>query len=186
MSANRGSTLRRVITAVNSAGRSYVAHDGPPDPALEFATGTGLYEIWTDIAGELDRGSSSGFDFGPVKLTPPAGGVKLRWTVFAPEASGTGETNLEAARQFYDDAFASIGAHGDRPDTSRHPGMHLTKTIDFIIVVEGKLRLVLDEGDRLLGPGDVVVQRGTNHAWVNEGSVPAITVAVLIDKAFAL
>jgi quercetin dioxygenase-like cupin family protein len=63
--------------------------------------------------------------------------------------------------------------------------MHLTPTIDFIILVKGQVRLVLDEGERLLSPGDVVVQRGTNHAWVCEGDEPAILVAVLIDKQFA-
>ena len=183
MTTNRGATLRRVITGVNTAGRSMVVHDGPADPRIEYANGTGLYEIWTDLAGPLDRHATA-FDFGPVKLTAPPGGVKLRWTVFAPEAPGAAPENREDALKFFDDAFASIGAHGDRPDTTRHPGMHLTQTVDFIIVVEGKLRLILDEGDRLLGPGDVVVQRGTNHAWVNEGDTPAVIVAVLIDKAF--
>jgi hypothetical protein len=178
----RASALRRIITAVNAAGKSFVAHDGPPDPALEFATGTGLYEIWTDAGGELDRQSTANFDTGPVHLTPPPGGVKLRWTILAPEAPGTVRAD---SVKFYDKAFASIGAHGDRPDTTRHPGMHLTQTIDFVIIVEGKVRLILDEGDRLLGPGDVVVQRGTNHAWVCESETPAVFVAVLIDKTFA-
>jgi quercetin dioxygenase-like cupin family protein len=47
------------------------------------------------------------------------------------------------------------------------------------------VRLILDEDERLLGPGDVVVQRGTNHAWACASDTPAVIVAVLLDKAFA-
>jgi quercetin dioxygenase-like cupin family protein len=63
--------------------------------------------------------------------------------------------------------------------------MHLTQTIDFIVIIEGKVRLILDNDERLLGPGDVVVQRGTNHAWVCESEAPAMFVAILIEKDLA-
>jgi len=46
------------------------------------------------------------------------------------------------------------------------------------------VRLVLDEEETVLKPGDVVIQRGTNHAWICKGSEPALLVAVLIDKNF--
>ena len=46
------------------------------------------------------------------------------------------------------------------------------------------MRLVLDEEEIVLKPGDVVIQRGTNHAWICKGSEPALLVAVLIDKNF--
>jgi quercetin dioxygenase-like cupin family protein len=62
--------------------------------------------------------------------------------------------------------------------------MHLTRTLDAIIIVRGRVRLLLDTDERLLGPGDVVVQRGTNHAWVCDGDEPALLVAVLISRTF--
>jgi hypothetical protein len=163
-------------------GRSVVALDGPPDPVMEFSPGTGLYEIWTVLDGALDRHSTN-FDTGPLRLCPPKGAVKIRWSTIGPAAAGA-MTPTEALK-FYDSAFAAIGAHSDRPDTSRHPGMHLTQTIDFIVIIEGKVRLILDNDERLLGPGDVVVQRGTNHAWVCESETPAMFVAILIDKDLA-
>ena len=181
MERDRGGSLRRIVTGVNEAGRSIVAIDGPAHPKMEFPGGTGLHEIWTDAGGALDRrAGEAGSE--PLRLTPPRGGAKLRWTVLAPEPAGA---TREDSERFYANAFASIGAEGDRPDTSRHPGMHLTHTLDFIIVVEGKVRLILDEDERLLGPGDVVVQRGTNHAWSCASDTPAVIVAVLLDKIFA-
>ena len=75
-----------------------------------------------------------------------------------------------------------MGASHERVDTSRHPSMHKTKTIDYIILLKGDLTLLLDEDEVRLKPFDVVVQRGTNHAWVNNGSEPALLIAVLIDS----
>ena len=60
--------------------------------------------------------------------------------------------------------------------------MHKTETVDYIILLKGDVTLVLDEEDVDLKPFDVVVQRGTNHAWVNNGKEPALLIAVLIDS----
>lgn len=173
--------LRRIVTGIVD-GRSIVALDGPPQPSMEFAPGVGLYEIWTDGGGALDRTARPQAAPDGVVLSPPFGGVKLRWFSVAP--NGAGEEAPET-RAFFRDAFRSIGAADEQPDTRRHPGMHLTHTLDFIVVVEGKVRLLLDDDERVLGPGDVVVQRGTNHAWLCEGDTAALLVAVLIDKRFA-
>ena len=60
--------------------------------------------------------------------------------------------------------------------------MHKTKTIDYIILLKGDVTLILDEEEIDMKPFDVVVQRGTNHAWVNNGTEPALLIAVLIDS----
>ena len=80
------------------------------------------------------------------------------------------------------DAFEKIGAAHHRVDTTKHPAMHKTETIDYIILLKGDVTLILDEEEIDLKPFDVVVQRGTNHAWVNNGSEPALLIAVLIDN----
>ena len=60
--------------------------------------------------------------------------------------------------------------------------MHKTKTIDYIILLSGDVTLLLDEDEVRLKPFNVVVQRGTNHAWVSNGNEPALLIAVLIDS----
>ena len=67
-----------------------------------------------------------------------------------------------------------------RPDTSRDPRMHKTRTIDYIILLEGEVTLIMDEGEVDLKPFDVVIQRGTNHAWINRGSKPALAAVITI------
>jgi naringenin degradation protein FdeH len=63
--------------------------------------------------------------------------------------------------------------------------MHRTRSIDYGIVLEGELWLVLDDGSETrLGPGDVVIQRGTDHAWENRTDTTVRVVFVLVDGAF--
>ena len=66
-----------------------------------------------------------------------------------------------------------------------HPLMHRTETVDYGIVIEGEMTLVLDRSETLLHAGDIVVQRGTNHAWSNRSDSPCRMAFVLIDGRFA-
>ena len=88
---------------------------------------------------------------------------------------------LDVIEELAAQGFKRIGAEHERVDTTRDPTMHKTKTIDYIILLEGNVTLLLDDDEVQLKPFDVVVQRGTNHAWINNGSEPALFIAVLID-----
>ena len=61
------------------------------------------------------------------------------------------------------------------------PRMHRTETIDYVIVLEGEIEMDMDDSTVKMKAGDVMVQRGTNHAWFNRGTVPARLAFVLID-----
>jgi quercetin dioxygenase-like cupin family protein len=64
--------------------------------------------------------------------------------------------------------------------------MHRTQTVDVGVVLEGETWLLLDDGsETLVGPGDAVVQRGTNHAWANRSDRPVRMMFVLIDGAIS-
>jgi quercetin dioxygenase-like cupin family protein len=67
-----------------------------------------------------------------------------------------------------------------RPQAGHGP-MHATATLDLIVVLAGELRLIMEEGDVLLQPGDVVIQRGTQHAWSNDGDQECIIAGVLLS-----
>jgi mannose-6-phosphate isomerase-like protein (cupin superfamily) len=62
------------------------------------------------------------------------------------------------------------------------PGrMHRTETLDYAIILSGEVDMDMDDSTVKLKAGDVVIQRGTNHSWVNRGSVPARIAFILID-----
>ena len=59
--------------------------------------------------------------------------------------------------------------------------MHRTETVDYVVVISGEIDMDMDNSSVKLKAGDVVVQRGTNHAWANRGTVPARIAVVLVD-----
>ena len=112
-------------------------------------------------------------------MSPSRGGTKFRYFQINPIPEGVPN---EMMQEIAADAFKKVGAAHHRVDTSKHPAMHKTETVDYIILLKGDVTLILDEEEVNLKPFDVVVQRGTNHAWVNNGNEPALLIAVLIDS----
>ena len=108
----------------------------------------------------------------------------MRFFTIGPASKPLHEMNKEerkAAWTSSQERFQVFGAEHEWTGT-RSPGMHKTETIDYIIVLQGEVTLVLDESETELKPMDVVIQRGTNHGWVvDPGKPPCTMVAVLID-----
>ena len=170
--------MRRIVTGHNENGRSIITIDGPPARSIGEDVG-GLFELWNtdgniiDTKDNLDRADQD------IILSPPTGGTKFRYFQINPTPEGI---PMEIMQEIAADAFEKIGAGHHRVNTSKHPAMHKTETIDYIILLKGDVTLILDEDEVTLKPHDVVVQRGTNHAWVNNGDEPALLIAVLIDS----
>ena len=169
--------MRRIITGHNEDGRSVIKIDGPPLKSVGEEVG-GLFEIWNTDGGPIDSSDTVDRTDTDIVLSPSPGGSKFRYFKINPAPEGIPAELLEdLAAQ----AFKSIEAEHERVDTTRHPTMHKTKTIDYIILLDGDVTLLLDDDEVQLKPFDVVVQRGTNHAWINNGDEPALFIAVLID-----
>ncbi len=171
--------LRRVITGNDNYNKSIIIVDGPPSATSGNLDIGGLFEIWQDAAsGAIDPQASS--DLGPdrSRLSPDSGCVKVRWFIINPlDPDVSAETASALTRQ----RFAAFGAESHLRDQSIHPAMHQTETLDVICLLQGDVSLVLDTGETRIRPGQVVIQRGTSHAWRAHGE-PAILLAVLIDR----
>ena len=166
---------RRIVTGHDAAGRSVIKIDDRGAHGL----GT-LAELWiTDATPADNRGEADATDR-PVSLAPPTGGTTFRTFRVAPESAAAG-MDPEQRAKLVRERFAAMNAADALVDTSRHPAMHKTRTVDYIILLSGRVTLLLDDDEVDLEPFDVVVQRGTNHAWVNRGTEPALLIAVLID-----
>ena len=170
--------MRRIITGHNQEGRSIITLDGPPARSIGEDVG-GLFEIWNTDGDAIYTTDSIDRADNDIVLSPPNNGSKFRYFQINPTPEGV---PMELMQEIAADAFERIGAAHHRIDTSKHPAMHKTDTIDYIILLKGDVTLILDEEEVRLKPHDVVVQRGTNHAWVNNGDEPALLIAVLIDS----
>ncbi|MBL9011672.1 MAG: cupin domain-containing protein [Alphaproteobacteria bacterium] len=170
--------IRRVVTGDDADGKSIVIIDGGPGAAMAEAGLGGLLDIWADTHGPLDPKDHTPADLEPVNLHPPKGGVKVRWFVIEPTPPGVPKEILDKATR---EAFGRFHAADAIIDQSRASGMHETHSIDVICLIKGEASLILEDDERRLKPGNIVIQRATNHAWIAHGG-PALFLAVLIDR----
>ena len=170
--------MRRIVTGHNKEGKSMIMIDGPPPRSIGEEVG-GLFELWNTDGDLIKTTDNNDRADSEIILSPIKNGTKFRYFQINPIPEGVPQDVIEAATA---EAFEKMGAAHHRVDTSRNAAMHETHTIDYIILLKGDVTLILDEEEVSLQPHDVVVQRGTNHAWVNNGTEPALLIAVLIDS----
>jgi quercetin dioxygenase-like cupin family protein len=163
--------VRRIVTIDREPGRSSVVSDGPaPDVWLDPARpGFASTRLWvTDSTPAKIVFETLHL---PNRMQPPAGGSVMNVITLPPDESWKGRVSESDVRSY----FAAMGS----PDASqygqgKHPYMQHTPALDFCAVIEGEVTLILDNEEVNLRPGQIVVQRGTRHAWSNRTNAPAI------------
>ncbi|MCO4859220.1 cupin domain-containing protein [Herbaspirillum sp. WGmk3] len=176
--------IHRVVTGHDAQGRSIISSDGPLPTVVEVAAipGTLFHEVWSTSAtpARVDNGPDP--SLGALVLSPPERGTRMRFVDIPPDT----EEFLASASSKMHEAFSQIGeaAASTVQTDSPHPLMHRTESVDYGIVIEGEMTLVLDRGEVALKPGSVVVQRGTNHAWANRSGKPCRMLFILVDGQY--
>jgi hypothetical protein len=177
--------FRRVVTGHDQERRAVILSDAPPTRVQQIGGpgGPTFFEVWNtrEIPVLIDRQSGEPEESGLV-LAPPKSGTRIRVIDFPPEGDVIRKlTATEAAEKFAEmgDTKASQSGTG-----APHPLMHRTQTLDYGIVLEGELTLVLDRGETTVRAGDIIIQRGTNHAWANRSDKNCRVAFVLIDGQF--
>lgn len=168
--------VRRVLTGHDAHGRSTIIADGLAPNVKEMPSfpGLALTDLWETTSAPADNAGHADAAARPIHLEPPKNGTIFRIVEFPPDATRPQGSDGRAG-------FAAIGAAHAQDKRSSDPMMHKTGTVDYIVVLKGEMYAVLDEGETLLRPGDVFIQRGTNHSWSVRGSEPCIIAVVLVD-----
>jgi mannose-6-phosphate isomerase-like protein (cupin superfamily) len=176
--------IHRIVTGHDASGKAIVTSDGALPTVIELAAipGTVFHEVWSTAETPVSVDNGTDPSTGPLVLPPPKHGTRLRFVDIPPD---TAEYLAHGAARMQD-AFSEIGdaAASTVKANSPHPLMHCTESVDYGIVIEGELTLVLDDSEVQLKPGSVVIQRGTNHAWANRSQAPCRMLFVLIDGAY--
>ena len=151
--------VRRVVTGHDAHGKSVVLSDGPPPQHHGFrgpGVGADFHEMWSVARAVPELTSTEAREPNERAFTiMPVAGHLLRIIDLYPASQG-----------------------------GKRTVMHRTKTLDYVVVISGEAILVLDDSEVVLRQGDVVVQRGTNHAWENRGAAPARMAFFHIDAEF--
>ena len=178
--------IRRVVTGHDKDGKAIVISDGltPTLKTNPLRPGHQSTEIWRTNAAPapITRDEPDPTLEGPGTIHPAPRGTVIRVAEWAPEPEEIRNLTAEQAREIFkamgNEDASTFGRGG------RHPIMHRTATIDYAVILEGELTLVLDDEDVDLKAGDVVIQRGTNHSWRNLSDKPCRILFVLIDGKF--
>jgi len=170
--------IRRVVTGHDSRGRSVFIMDGAAPHVFSRGTGsTVVTELWETRSCPADNRGNADAVGAAYRLPPPSRGSAFRIIEYPPDRERLAA--LARERTAPDDGSGRHQAL-DRANP-RHPGFHKTNSIDYAIVLSGEIHALMDEGEVLLKAGDVLIQRGTNHAWSNRTDEPAYLAFVLID-----
>jgi mannose-6-phosphate isomerase-like protein (cupin superfamily) len=153
------SAPRRVVTGHTPDGVSVIVSDGPVPVSRQLPEdGVAFHEVWnTEGAPARILATEEEPTQRDLTVPPPPLGTKIRINEFQP---------------------------GFLDERGLQSPVHRTASIDYGIVLEGEITLVLDDSEVTLSAGDVVVQRGTDHAWANRGTETARVVFVLVDGEF--
>lgn len=168
--------LRRIVTRIDETGKAVVLFDGEnPHKAVRPIRMNVTHLVWltgetpADMSGSHDRAAIS------TGTSPPAGGSIFRVIDYPPATQDS--EKLDPGHRLSELA-GEASIKGLPP---RHPFMHRTRSIDYVIVISGEIDMLLDDSEIHLKAGDVLVQQGTNHAWINRGNEVCRIAFVLID-----
>ncbi len=167
-------STRRIVTGHDADGKAVVLFDGPLQAKQRSAGANGMTLLWVtgefpvDLSGSSDRAET------PVGVPPPANGTVFRIVDFAPITPGAPAVD-------HHQVLAAMGIDPATQGYARHANTHRTRTVDYAIVLDGEIDMLLDDSEIHVKAGDVLVQQGTNHAWVNTGSKPCRIAFILID-----
>lgn len=171
-------TFRRVVTGHDETGKAVVLFDGEnPNTLVRPVTGVVNRLFWqsarvpADISGPSDRAVENRV------VAPPPGGTSFRIVDFPSmtEAEIAALPPLVSAKQFGSDQ--SSGRYWPARDALTHR----QRSLDYAIVLDGEIEMRLDDSSVRLRPGDVLVQQGTNHAWINTSGKPCRIAFVFVD-----
>jgi mannose-6-phosphate isomerase-like protein (cupin superfamily) len=170
--------VRRVVTGHSPDGKAVFASDEELQPVtVPYMPGYEFHLVWG--ADEPPRFPDAGKEPAHQMYFPPVGGFRFGVFTLPPESSVVLPDDLDpaGAEAAIEAALPGMTSYLE-PDA---PGMHTTATVDYEMIVAGRIILELDDGAQVtLGPGDTVVQNGTRHAWRNPFDEPATFVVTLV------
>lgn len=179
--------FRRIVTGHNAQGKAIIIEEGPPSRIQRIGGETGpmFYEVWSTsqtpaliepVAGEPHEES--------IQLAPPTNGTRIRVLDIPPDDISF-ETMTAEERIAHFEEIGAGDAVADGGNSERHAHMHKTETVDYGIVLEGEIVLIMDEGETYCKAGDIIIQRGTNHGWANRSEKNCRIVFILIDGKYS-
>ena len=179
--------VRRIVTGHDENGRAVIQEDGATPRVVRIGGDIGplFHEVWNtrESPARIDGASGEPHEDG-ISLAPPRNGTRIRVLDIPPEDERLSAMSVDDVKAHFAEVGASDASSHTGDGSSRHHLMHRTETVDYGIVLEGEVTLILDIGETVVRAGDIVIQRGTNHGWANRSGKPCRIAFVLIDGVY--
>jgi quercetin dioxygenase-like cupin family protein len=175
--------IRRIVTGHDSDGKAIVIADGPTPGVKTTPNRPGVifHNMWTTKSAPARYDGPEEETSVDLPLPPPKEGTTFRLIEFPPEKD-VGTVDEETAKKAFEEYGADNALQHDVGEaTKKHSFMHRTETVDYAICLKGEMTMYLDDSEVVMHAGDVMVQRGTNHAWVNKSDEYCTMAFILID-----
>ncbi len=171
-------SVNRIVTGHNDEGRSIILYADQGKNVTNIPSWPGLIvsELWVTNESPADNSGSADRSLRPMKHDPDPHGSIFRLIEIPPES----ETSFNPLGIFSE--LGSVNKPTSQ-DSALHPTMHKTNSIDYLVVISGEVIMGMEEGEITVRQGDCIVQRGTNHAWINKTDKPCLIAVILIDAA---
>jgi len=169
-------SVRRVVVGHDKQGKAVALFDGPATPKARSLGGNAVLNLWVtgefpvDVNGSADKAQTQ------VGVPPPANGTIFRIVDFPPAAAHAAPSHVD-----HEKVLRAMGIDPATQGYTRHANTHRTRSIDYAIVLDGEIDMLMDDSEVHLSAGDVLIQQGTNHAWVNNSGRNCRVAFVLID-----
>ena len=177
--------IHRVVTGHDADGKAVVVSNGalPTVRDLVSVHGMIVHEVWETRSSPPIVGNGEDPTLGPLRHPAPENGTLIRFLDFPPDETYLSDDETPERMKLLFEEFSNPEGLTTKPD-SPHPMMHRTEAVDYGIVIEGEMTLILDDEEVRLKPGSVVIQRGTNHAWANRSGKPCRMLYIQIDGRY--
>lgn len=181
------SGVRRIVTGHDEKGRAVIQEDGSPPRVVQIGGDIGplFHEVWNtrETPARIDRASGEPAE-ASISLAPPRNGTRIRVLDIPPEDERLAAMSVEEVKAHFAEVGAGDASSHSEDGSSRHHLMHRTETVDYGIVLDGEVTLILDVGETVVRAGDIVIQRGTNHGWANRSTRNCRIAFILIDGQY--
>jgi mannose-6-phosphate isomerase-like protein (cupin superfamily) len=168
--------VRRIVTGHDADGKAVILLDGATPFVGQRGEGNVISLCWITNESPVDLSHTRDQANQKTGVPPPRNGSICRVVDFAPfKGEPKGVDHHEILKQ--------MGIDPATQGHVRHAFTHRTRSIDYAIVLEGEIDMLLDDTEVHVKAGDILVQQGTNHAWVNNSAKPCRICFVLIDSA---
>jgi hypothetical protein len=168
--------VRRIVTGHDADGKAVILFDGPTPYVNQRGEGNVVSNVWMTNESPVDLSHGRDQMSQKTGVPPPRNGAICRVVDFAPIKGELphGVDHHEILKQ--------MGIDPATQGYQRHLYTHRTRSIDYAIVLDGEIDMLLDDTQVKCKAGDILVQQGTNHAWVNNSGKPCRICFVLIDS----